>query len=103
MIRKSQNETIIINVNNMHVICATHLNFKFINRFAHVVKFMVSTGMLLTFPLQFFVAIQIMWSWVLEKHGPLKHPLAMQLLFRTIMVLITCKHGLLKKHQQRKI
>lgn len=52
---------------------------------------MVSIGMLLTFPLQFFVAIQILWSWILEKSGPLKHQLALELLFRALMVIITCK------------
>lgn len=53
---------------------------------------MVSIGMLLTFPLQFFVAIQIMWSAIQEKHGPLKNALPLELVFRTVMVLLTCMH-----------
>lgn len=58
---------------------------------AQTVKMVVSFGLLLTYPLQFFVAIQIMWPAIEEKFGPLRYPLPTQLLFRILMVLMTCK------------
>lgn len=56
---------------------------------AQVVKITVSLGMWLTFPLQFFVPIQIMWPQINNRFGPFKNPLRYELLFRTLMVLIT--------------
>lgn len=43
----------------------------------------------MTYPLQFFVAIQIMWSGIEDKYGPLQHPICSQLLFRVFLVLVT--------------
>lgn len=60
-------------------------------RLAQTVKLMVSMGLLLTYPLQFFVAVHIMWSAIEEKFGPLKHSTYSQLLFRCLLVLVTCK------------
>ncbi|XP_055303517.1 proton-coupled amino acid transporter-like protein CG1139 [Sitodiplosis mosellana] len=60
---------------------------------AQTVKFMVSLGLLMTYPLQFFVAIQIMWPPIEEKFGPLKHPLTSQLFFRALLVLLTYSLG----------
>ncbi|KAG4068669.1 hypothetical protein HA402_002360 [Bradysia odoriphaga] len=56
---------------------------------AQVVKVTVSLGMWLTFPLQFFVPIQIMWPQINQRFGPFKNPLRYELLFRTLMVMIT--------------
>ncbi|XP_031627301.1 proton-coupled amino acid transporter-like protein CG1139 [Contarinia nasturtii] len=56
---------------------------------AQTVKLMASIGLMFTYPLQFFVGIQIMWSSIEEKYGPLKHPLYSQLVFRALLVLFT--------------
>lgn len=71
------------------------IDLEFNCRLAQTVKFMVSLGLLMTYPLQFFVAIQIMWSAIEEKHGPLRHPLYSQLIFRALLVLVTCKFVLI--------
>ncbi|KAH8244898.1 hypothetical protein KR032_002102 [Drosophila birchii] len=56
---------------------------------AQAVKLMVSAGVLLGYPLQFFVAIQIMWPGVKEMCGIQGRSLAGELGFRTAMVLLT--------------
>lgn len=52
---------------------------------------MVSLGLLMSYPLQFFVAISIMWPAIEERRGPLKYPMTSQRLFRVLLVLFTCK------------
>ncbi|KAJ6637549.1 Proton-coupled amino acid transporter-like protein [Pseudolycoriella hygida] len=56
---------------------------------AQVVKIAVGIGMCLTYPLQLFVAIQIMWPNVQQKFGPFQHSASYELLFRTFMVFVT--------------
>ncbi|XP_022208913.2 proton-coupled amino acid transporter 1 [Drosophila obscura] len=56
---------------------------------AQAVKLMVSTGVLLGYPLQFFVAIQIMWPSAKQLCGISGRSLLGELSFRTIMVIIT--------------
>lgn len=58
---------------------------------AIVVKLTVSLGMALTFPLQFYVPIQIMWPFISQKFSFLKKPITVELIFRTLVVLIICK------------
>jgi solute carrier family 36 (proton-coupled amino acid transporter) len=55
------------------------------------VKIIISIGVLLGYALQFFIAIEIMWPGVMKKYGPYKHPYASQLVFRTLMVFVTCE------------
>lgn len=77
--------------------------FHYVNRLAQVIKLMVSVGILLSYPLQFFVGVQIMWSAIEERHGPLKHPYQTQLLFRAFLVLFTCKYQIHTKQTMRSI
>ncbi|XP_037937739.1 proton-coupled amino acid transporter 1 [Teleopsis dalmanni] len=56
---------------------------------AQCVKVMVSLGVLLGYPLQFFIAIQIMWPNVMNLFNLQKKPLCGELIFRTIMVIVT--------------
>ncbi|KAH8291680.1 hypothetical protein KR018_005293, partial [Drosophila ironensis] len=56
---------------------------------AQVVKLMVSMGVLLGYPLQFFVAIQIMWPNVKQIFRIPGRSLAGELGFRSFMVLVT--------------
>lgn len=68
----------------------------FFYRLAQTVKLMVCIGLLMTYPLQFYVAVQIMWSAIEERHGPLRHPFYSQLIFRALLVLVTCKYSQMK-------
>ncbi|XP_068154922.1 LOW QUALITY PROTEIN: neutral amino acid uniporter 4 [Drosophila tropicalis] len=56
---------------------------------AQAVKLMVSTGVLLGYPLQFFVAIQIMWPQTKRICGCKGRSLLGELAFRTFLVLVT--------------
>lgn len=47
--------------------------------------------MCLTFSLQFFIPIQIMWPFVEKKLGPFASPKMSELFFRAFMVFVTCK------------
>lgn len=58
---------------------------------AQSVKLMVSTGVLLGYPLQFFVAVQIMWPSAKQVCGMQGRSLAGELIFRSLLVLVTCK------------
>ncbi|XP_058063869.1 proton-coupled amino acid transporter-like protein CG1139 [Anopheles bellator] len=57
---------------------------------AESVKLMISTGVLLGFALQFFVAIMIMWPMVgCRWTYASRHPVKAEMMFRVVMVLIT--------------
>ncbi|XP_058063458.1 proton-coupled amino acid transporter-like protein pathetic [Anopheles bellator] len=57
---------------------------------AESVKVMISTGVLLGFALQFFVAIMIMWPTVMcHWRYASRHPGKAEMMFRVVMVLIT--------------
>ncbi|CAD7090733.1 unnamed protein product [Hermetia illucens] len=56
---------------------------------ARLVKIAVSLGVLFGYPLQFFVAIQITWPSVSKAIRGHKHPVLKQMIFRTVMVLLT--------------
>ncbi|XP_036319994.1 proton-coupled amino acid transporter 1-like [Rhagoletis pomonella] len=56
---------------------------------AQAVKVMVSAGVLLGYPLQFFIAIQIMWPNAMQLLHLQNRPFSGELLFRTIMVVLT--------------
>lgn len=58
---------------------------------AQSVKLMVSMGVLLGYPLQFFVAIQVMWPGVKEMCNIQGRSLAGELLFRLLLVIVTRK------------
>lgn len=60
------------------------------SRPAQIVKLAIAMGVLLGYPIQFFIAIQIMFPTV-KNHVSLAHhyPLIGELLFRSLMVLIT--------------
>lgn len=59
-------------------------------RLAQIAKFATALGVLLGYPLQFFVAIQIMFPNVRQTIGFVdNHPFIGELVFRTFMVLVT--------------
>lgn len=61
-------------------------------RLAVVVQLTVSLGMALTFPLQFFVPMQIMLPCLLQRFENTKlKPLLVELLFRTVFVIVICE------------
>ncbi|XP_053949710.1 proton-coupled amino acid transporter 1 isoform X1 [Anastrepha ludens] len=56
---------------------------------AQCVKVMVSAGVMLGYPLQFFIAIQIMWPNAMQLLHLQNRPFSGELLFRTVMVVLT--------------
>lgn len=68
------------------------LNFFLSFRLSELVKFFVAFCIVLTFALQFFVPIQIMWPFLTDRFGPFRSPLFAELMFRTAMVCLTCKN-----------
>lgn len=65
-------------------------SFTFIS-LAQSVKLMVSMGVLLGYPLQFFVAIQVMWPSVKQMCNIQGRSLTGELVFRTLLVIVTRK------------
>jgi proton-coupled amino acid transporter len=62
----------------------------FIFRLAQLVKLATALGVLLGYPLQFFVAIQIMFPTIRNNLKVVKdHPFIGELLFRSLLVLLT--------------
>lgn len=58
---------------------------------AVVVKLTVSLGMALTFPLQFFVPVQIMLPAVQERFEAHKRPVLVEMALRTGLVVLICE------------
>ncbi|KAK9882050.1 hypothetical protein WA026_018900 [Henosepilachna vigintioctopunctata] len=56
---------------------------------AQCVKIIISLGILLTYSLQFYIPVEIMWPTVLNYIGDTKHPVYAELVFRTLLVIIT--------------
>lgn len=71
----------------------THYNFFF--RLAQSVKLMISMGILLTYALQFYVPVDVMWPWVANRFDGLKHPIFAEMIFRLLLVLLTCEYAYL--------
>ncbi|XP_072390862.1 proton-coupled amino acid transporter 1-like isoform X1 [Diabrotica undecimpunctata] len=53
------------------------------------VKIAISIGILLTYCLQFYIAVGVMWPVAHAFLGDIKHPVMGELIFRTLLVLIT--------------
>ncbi|KAF5289666.1 hypothetical protein FQR65_LT11783 [Abscondita terminalis] len=56
---------------------------------AQVVKGLIAFGILCTYPLQFYIPIGIMFPAIKKRFGPLSRPVLIELVFRTVFVLIT--------------
>lgn len=67
------------------------LNLPIGDKLAQAVKILFAVGVLLGFALQFFIAIQIMWPPMVQRFGWESHLLLRELLFRTLMVFVTCE------------
>lgn len=69
------------------------MNFDFfVHRLAQTVKAMISAGILLTYALQFYIVIDVMWPTVNSTLGPFKFPILAECTFRSSLVLVTCKY-----------
>lgn len=64
-------------------------------RLAQSVKIIISLGILLTYALQFYIAVEIMYPNLQNWLGPFKYPVFAELTFRSVLVLITCKNHLI--------
>ncbi|XP_044257487.1 proton-coupled amino acid transporter 1-like [Tribolium madens] len=56
---------------------------------AQSVKIIISLGILFTYALQFYIAVEIMYPNVQKLLGPVKYPVFAELTFRSVLVLIT--------------
>ncbi|KAF5271071.1 hypothetical protein FQR65_LT00490 [Abscondita terminalis] len=65
------------------------LNLPEDEKLAQSVKIIITIGVMLTFALQFFIAIEIMFPVVEKSLGPFSRPVLVELIFRVIFVLIT--------------
>ncbi|XP_012228414.1 proton-coupled amino acid transporter 1 isoform X2 [Linepithema humile] len=53
------------------------------------IKTAISLSILLTYALQFYVPIAIMWPGIVQRFGPFKYPVLAEIIFRSVMCLIT--------------
>lgn len=65
----------------------------FLFRLAQSVKIIISLGILLTYSLQFYIAVDIMWPNVQYLIGPVKYPVLAESGFRALLVVVTCKYN----------
>nr|CAD7203016.1 unnamed protein product [Timema douglasi] len=55
------------------------------------IKIAISLGILFSYALQMYVPIDIIWPGLAERFGPFRHPVCMETIFRTMLVLFTYK------------
>nr|CAD7596843.1 unnamed protein product [Timema genevievae] len=53
------------------------------------IKIAISLGILFSYALQMYVPIDIIWPGLAERFGPFRHPVCMETIFRTMLVLFT--------------
>ncbi|XP_019886860.2 proton-coupled amino acid transporter 1 isoform X2 [Ooceraea biroi] len=53
------------------------------------IKIAISLSILLTYALQFYVPIAIMWPAIVQQFGPFKWPVFTEIIFRSVMCLVT--------------
>lgn len=63
-----------------------------------VVKVVAALGVFFGYPIQFFVMMKIIWPPVKRGYGcAQKYPITIQVVFRFIMVMLTCKFALISE------
>ena len=58
---------------------------------AQSVRIIISVAILFTYALQMYVPIQILWPKIQKRWGPFKYNTLIEILFRSSLVVITCK------------
>lgn len=58
---------------------------------AQAVKIIISIGILLTYALQFYIPVDLLWPGINDFFGPFKYPAFAECTFRSALVLLTCK------------
>ena len=58
---------------------------------AQAVQLTISVGVLFSYALQMYVPIQILWPQIQKRWGPFKYNSVTEIIFRSSLVLITCK------------
>ena len=58
---------------------------------AQAVRLVISAAILFTYALQMYVPIEILWPKIQKRWGPFKYNTAIEILFRSCLVIITCK------------
>jgi hypothetical protein len=64
----------------------------FASRLAQAVQLAISMGILFSYALQMYVPIEILWPHVQKRWGPFKNSSLIDIIFRSSLVLITCKY-----------
>jgi proton-coupled amino acid transporter len=64
----------------------------FASSLAQAVQLTISVGILFTYALQMYVPIEILWPHVQKRWGPFKYSSLTDIIFRSSLVLITCKY-----------
>ncbi|OXU24721.1 hypothetical protein TSAR_008381 [Trichomalopsis sarcophagae] len=63
--------------------------YTFYNSLPQCIKLAISLSILLTYALQFYVPVAIMWPEFVRQFGPFNYPVVGEVLFRTILCIIT--------------
>jgi hypothetical protein len=64
----------------------------FASSLAQAVQLAISVGVLFTYALQMYVPIEILWPRIQKRWGPFKYNSLIEMIFRSFLVLITCKY-----------
>lgn len=77
-----------------------YLYFRFTHSMPQVVKVVAALGVFFGYPIQFFVMMKIIWPPVKRGYGcAQKYPITIQVVFRFIMVMLTCKFSLILERE----
>nr|XP_022918530.1 proton-coupled amino acid transporter 1-like isoform X1 [Onthophagus taurus] len=71
------------------VLGSVTLNLPETEKLAQSVKIMISLAILLTYALQFYIPVDVIWPNVIKTFGPFNHPVLMEYTFRIFLVLVT--------------
>lgn len=64
----------------------------FASSLAQAVQLTISVGVLFSYALQMYVPVEILWPRIQKRWGPFKYSYLIEIIFRSSLVLITCKY-----------
>uniref|UniRef100_A0A1B6KF90 Amino acid transporter transmembrane domain-containing protein n=1 Tax=Graphocephala atropunctata TaxID=36148 RepID=A0A1B6KF90_9HEMI len=67
----------------------SNANNIFIYRLSQCVKIAIAVGMLLTYPIMFYVPNAVVWTAVVKRWGPFERPILYEYLVRILLSLVT--------------
>lgn len=60
-------------------------------RWSLIVQGILALGIIFTYPIQFYVPVEIIWPGIKEKYGPFESPKTLEMSLRVALVFVTCK------------